>query len=362
MGKKGDMPGWDENTVQLRRVLRLSGVVFALFAAGCSLLLTDGEVRLGQLVLLGAYSVYNILLRDQELVLPEYSVNLALCAAMTVTGVAYSAILYPLLLLRGVLRVGRQRALRLILLTVPVYLAAVLFYRPQLDLAAVQELSFMVLSLLLIAWMALQLHQIWQNQIGQENRVTELLNMNNHHYRLSLTDELTGLYNYRAYQEMAASITDYTLLLIDIDHFKKINDTYGHLCGDRVLSEMGDLLRLGLREEDLAFRYGGEEFAIVLPDADLELGMKIAERLRKRIASGDFFWDNARISVAVSIGVAVKDETNDSQIAFWQADRALYSAKRQGRNKVQAFGGNREPAEAGIAEEAVLEKKAVGEK
>jgi two-component system, cell cycle response regulator len=129
------------------------------------------------------------------------------------------------------------------------------------------------------------------------------------------------------------------LLLIDVDHFKSVNDTHGHDAGDDVLREFAIRLRKSIRGIDLACRYGGEEFVVVMPETEIAVAATVAERIRRRIASEAFTIRNgaSAIEVTISIGIAALADANDRPGAlFKRADRALFRAKRDGRNRVAA--------------------------
>ena len=129
----------------------------------------------------------------------------------------------------------------------------------------------------------------------------------------------------------------FALLMIDIDHFKKINDTYGHLCGDKVLRTVAETLKLNLRARDVIGRYGGEEFGIILPGNNLAQAVNVAERLRKAIEKVTIDCNGVPIKVTVSIGVAtMKDGLNEEELINL-ADKALYLAKKSGRNRVKTM-------------------------
>ncbi|CCK81960.1 diguanylate cyclase (GGDEF) domain protein [Desulfobacula toluolica Tol2] len=128
-----------------------------------------------------------------------------------------------------------------------------------------------------------------------------------------------------------------TLLIIDIDDFKKINDCYGHQQGDRILREVADVIQFNVREIDVCARYGGEEFAVVLPYADRRIGGMIAERLRKSISQikGNFHGTTGITKVTVSIGVAVgPHDILDIHGLIHKADMAMYQAKKDGKNRI----------------------------
>lgn len=160
----------------------------------------------------------------------------------------------------------------------------------------------------------------------------KLLKINHH-------DDLTGLYSRRYWEQRLLeefnrckrSGEDSCVMMVDIDHFKNINDTYGHLVGDNVLKQFGKVIQQ-LRTSDIAGRYGGEEFAILLPNSNLEESISVAERLRKEIENTAFDSIN---QCTVSIGIAVlTSEYSDAYKWLDDADRALYKAKNNGRNQV----------------------------
>jgi two-component system cell cycle response regulator len=162
---------------------------------------------------------------------------------------------------------------------------------------------------------------------------------------LAITDPLTGLYN-RRYMESHTNLLvtralerekPLSILVTDIDHFKSVNDTYGHDAGDEVLREFADRMRSCIRGVDLACRFGGEEFVVVMPDTDLGIASRVAERIRRRIAGEPFQIDRGAhsINVTISIGLAGLNGAEDMPASILKrADEALYRAKRSGRNRV----------------------------
>ena len=163
----------------------------------------------------------------------------------------------------------------------------------------------------------------------------------------ALTDTLTQLPNRRNGLDFLASEwlfaqsnnAPLACLMLDIDHFKKVNDGYGHAAGDAVLKQLAELLRSSSRSEDLVFRYGGEEFAAVLTNAPLRIALQIGERIRSLVEKTAFLWENRRIPVTVSVGVALSTGNESDSLALIQsADAALYQAKESGRNRVVAAG------------------------
>jgi two-component system cell cycle response regulator len=163
---------------------------------------------------------------------------------------------------------------------------------------------------------------------------------------LAITDPLTGLHN-RRYMEghLKTLVKDalqtgrsLSILVADIDHFKQVNDTYGHDCGDAVLREFAARMRRNTRGIDLACRLGGEEFVIIMPDTDMGRAYQVGERLRACIAAETFpLGPDRRIRVTASVGLATLEQVDDTpETLFKRADNALYAAKRRGRNRVAA--------------------------
>jgi len=163
-------------------------------------------------------------------------------------------------------------------------------------------------------------------------------------YNMGHTDPLTNAYNKRHFLDRLKGEFSYalrrgiplSLIMMDIDHFKQVNDQYGHPAGDFVLMRLVMLANSILREEDLFARYGGEEFSIVLKGTDHEGAEVLAERLRRLVAEHSFVFDNVTIPVTVSLGVATLQGRNcTSHDAFIKvADQCLYTSKRNGRNQV----------------------------
>ena len=154
----------------------------------------------------------------------------------------------------------------------------------------------------------------------------------------ALTDPLTALPNRRAFERGIAGLRpddlEAALLIIDLDHFKVVNDTYGHAAGDYVLQQVSMILRANMRNRDLLSRLGGEELAVLLPDTGAIKAQQIAERLRLAIETLEIHWEGQTIAITASFGVAVALGTLPSTDMFVQADAALYAAKRSGRNRV----------------------------
>jgi diguanylate cyclase (GGDEF)-like protein len=163
-------------------------------------------------------------------------------------------------------------------------------------------------------------------------------------YRLKTTDGLTGAYNKRYFEEdLERELFRFfrykrplSLLMIDIDFFKKINDEYGHLAGDRVLTQLGQLVSKNVRREDTFCRYGGEEFAILMPEMEIHGAILLAERIRRLIDDTIFEFEGYELPVAISLGAAEADmEMNSPEDFVRLADERLYLAKENGRNCVE---------------------------
>jgi diguanylate cyclase (GGDEF)-like protein len=181
-----------------------------------------------------------------------------------------------------------------------------------------------------------------------EKLANELHSANVTLHELAFRDALTGLYNHRFFQEAMDKELDrskryqrdFSLIIFDIDHFKKVNDTYGHPIGDRVLGAIARATEQAVRGADIIARYGGEEFAIIMPETDFMSASAVAERLRGNIEHLDIVVDDTTIKATVSVGYTsyrhnIKVQEKGAIIDM--ADKALYIAKQSGRNKVHAM-------------------------
>jgi two-component system cell cycle response regulator len=164
---------------------------------------------------------------------------------------------------------------------------------------------------------------------------------------MAITDQLTGLHNRRYMSRHLDNLVEtakktgkpIAFVIMDIDYFKAVNDTYGHDIGDEVLKEFASRIAANVRGIDLACRYGGEEFVVVMPDTDMEYAYAVSERLRHSIETTPFRVSRAphTLSLTISIGIAAAEGEKDSVDALLhRADQALYRAKKTGRNKVVA--------------------------
>jgi two-component system cell cycle response regulator len=179
----------------------------------------------------------------------------------------------------------------------------------------------------------------------RKKRYTERLRDNvQSSIEMAITDALTGLYNRRYLETHISGLIEHafsrgkalTVLVLDIDYFKSINDSHGHDVGDEVLREFALRVRKSIRGIDLACRYGGEEFVVIMPETDLAVGTTVAERLRRRIAGEPFSVHQGvrSIEVTISVGIAALSDGDNGATVMKRADQALYRAKRAGRNRV----------------------------
>ncbi len=190
-------------------------------------------------------------------------------------------------------------------------------------------------------------HEIAQGQLEIEKANKRLVSQNQELHRvnealeqLSITDDLTKLHNHRFFHDSllrenrraARSGEPLSLVLIDLDDFKQVNDRYGHASGDALLRQAGEVMNAVVRENDLLARYGGEEFALIAPRTALEGALVLGEKLRLAVAEADFTVEGEPVRVTVSVGVAESD--GDARELFKRADAALYEAKGQGKDCV----------------------------
>jgi diguanylate cyclase (GGDEF)-like protein len=166
---------------------------------------------------------------------------------------------------------------------------------------------------------------------------------------IAIYDTLTGLYNRRYFEERLGvdaqksfySGTPLSLVMVDIDLFKKVNDTFGHTEGDQVLRKISSLLKTSVRKKDTVARYGGEEFILILPEAGLGESFMIAERIRRQVENTPFEIGQAQVNLTLSMGISnfPSHRAKSKEELVKMADQALYDAKRGGRNKVCIFAG-----------------------
>ena len=169
--------------------------------------------------------------------------------------------------------------------------------------------------------------------------------MNETMEQLAVTDELTMLYNYRYFQEYlesqlnAADVQSLSLIMMDIDHFKQINDKWGHQVGNEVLVKLANITKEMVRDNDIVVRYGGEEFAIMLPQVNIEGAYAVAERIRAAVEETVFYqYNSIELRLTVSLGLTIfPDEADNKSDLISNADKALYKAKELGRNRIVLY-------------------------
>jgi diguanylate cyclase (GGDEF)-like protein len=203
---------------------------------------------------------------------------------------------------------------------------------------------------ILCAWMILgatygisQWVRLRRQHREQRRKIHDLESEKESYRKLSTLDALTNVLNRHGIERFVESLqltrVPASVIVIDIDHFKRVNDQRGHYGGDRVLRKMGEILRAHTRNTDGLGRWGGEEFVLVCPGATLEKASELAEKLRKKIMQADFIPD-APLAITASFGVATSSADQSFEDVFQQADEALYLAKSRGRNCVVAAAGD----------------------
>jgi len=186
-----------------------------------------------------------------------------------------------------------------------------------------------------------------RSQLKRRRYTEQLRDSVEHSMELAITDSLTGLYNRRymeghivtLVQKAANRGKEISIIMLDIDYFKAVNDSHGHDVGDEVLKEFSNRILQNIRGIDMACRYGGEEFVLIMPETDLSFAFMVGERIRQRIASTSFSigLDNQSLEITCSVGVACLEHLDDTpETILKRADQALYRAKNDGRNRVVA--------------------------
>lgn len=183
-----------------------------------------------------------------------------------------------------------------------------------------------------------------------EEKTTELVELNKELKYLSFFDALTGIFNRRQIVKTLENELErqkryknpFSLILIDVDFFKKVNDNYGHLFGDLVLKKMTKVILEVLRTTDTFGRYGGEEFLIILPYTDMRQAQEVANRIRTKVKNTPFYYeeDNLNLQITVSMGISQYEDGENEDDILARADKALYRAKYQGRDQIVCFDFN----------------------
>jgi diguanylate cyclase (GGDEF)-like protein len=322
------------NLMPMRAALQVSGAIFALIGLFYVLFRTRLNLRFSDPSLTTAQIAAGILV-----------VSYAMYYAAPVRGAL--SLLYLVALLFGVLRLNTLRLLLLALLALGSYAtmqALSLMYNPAAD--ASRAIAQLVILAIVLPWFAVM--------GGYVNRLRRRLSDSHRELnlaferigQLAIRDELTGIYNRRhLLDELARERsrserlrTAFSVLLVDIDHFKSINDSFGHAAGDAVLKHVAALAPGAIREVDVFGRYGGEEFLLILPGADLQGAAICAERLRARLESSAVPGIPAGRRVTATIGAASYVKGEQVAALLRRADEALYRGKGAGRNRVITMG------------------------
>lgn len=239
---------------------------------------------------------------------------------------------------------GKHRARLMALLCI---LSSLIIFVPNLNEESLDGVPVTTLAVFLLWGLTLVLIAVIVGSLsdGWRSAMTKLTEA---HKKDVLTDPLTGIANRRAYEfELARRVADWnrnqtnvSLILLDIDYFKKFNDRYGHQAGDAVLRSVAEVLRNTIRDADLIARYGGEEFAVVLSGTEMTEAKEVAERIRSLIESSRFPFNGLILRLTVSVGIAQIRADEDSTAFVQRADAALYSSKEAGRNRVHFHDGS----------------------
>lgn len=217
----------------------------------------------------------------------------------------------------------------------------IFMYEPErivINLELAQLLAFSC-TITVMLYTGSAIHHLRERTKKQFIALQEAMEINK---KLATTDDLTGLFNRRYFMEKLAQQkalserddSDFVICFCDMDHFKHINDTFGHQCGDIVLQKFSEILRASIREIDYVARFGGEEFVCLLVNTDIENAKKVTERIRESLENYNFSDIAPQLYATVSIGIANFKQFNTLQETLVSADHRMYRAKRLGRNKI----------------------------
>lgn len=287
-------------------------------------------------------AVFLLLKSDKKYFLPSISIFLIAShltftsALLNVPTDEFRAIWFYLLVLVAYMLDGAKTGMISVFAAIVTILGANYFTELQLSHVA---LNSIILGLVILGVIA----HVFTNRATLYARLVEEKNIQLE--KLAKEDPLTSIMNARSYYDIGQQLFKLArrenkalcTLYLDIDHFKNINDSYGHHCGDRVLISITQVIKSALRDSDILARIGGEEFCILLPDTSLEGGQVLAEKIRAAIENTPISLEKITIQVTTSIGVtAISDDDKDLDSIQMRADKNLYAAKRIGRNRVVA--------------------------
>jgi len=202
-----------------------------------------------------------------------------------------------------------------------------------------QGASDLIIKPIRLEDLLLRINVVLKNRSEKKENSRKLEELTN----LTIRDDLTGLFNSRQFYSHIVQEVDrsnryfrpLSLILMDIDNFKSLNDTYGHLFGDKILAGMGEIIKSAIRMQDTAYRYAGDEFTILLPETELERAIAVAERVRRAIEiETQLLSDPKSLKVTVSIGVVEYLTDEEIKCFVHRADGAMYGSKRKGRNNI----------------------------
>ncbi|SDK36956.1 GGDEF domain-containing protein [Microbulbifer yueqingensis] len=332
--------------LDLRRRVQASGYMLifslAITAAMAVLALTDGAIWQA-LTLSGVTVLILVTYIGINLLGPSSKTPAAVTCLLLILyfylllsgGVNNTGLMWAVMLVPGFINLFGYRNGTLILMAVGAATALALFYPDFPGLKAEYDLAYRARFVAVFgALTALTALLDSSRDEAQKLLNTLTVELENH----ASTDALTGLANrreaYRALQELERAGLGYTVLVGDLDHFKSLNDTRGHNFGDRVLKDVGKVLRRNTRSGDLVARWGGEEFLVLLPNTDAAGGAVLAEKLRERVERlGQNYDPPARLSISFGVAGAGDDDRTQSELLA-EADARMYRAKHSGRNRV----------------------------
>jgi len=290
----------------------------------------------------------NMKFRDPSLTIIQ------MCAAILVTmyGMYFAnesrgvlLLVYILILIFGIYKLNTRSFLYVSAFTLVTYgidIALLNYFRSDTVNLNIEYLQFLVLSMVLVAFSIIGGHisSLRRNlRISRAELEKSLAIIK----EMSIRDDLTGVYNRRhlmellehEYHRISRGGAHFSVAMLDIDHFKSVNDTYGHLTGDEVLKAASDVIRKSLRSADFCGRYGGEEFLLVMTQTNINGALLCAERIRSTIEQSRFPSLGPNFKVTVSLGVTEFTGKEDIPTMIARADKALYHAKESGRNRVE---------------------------
>jgi len=342
-------------------ITSLVGMVFSFTSAIGNYLLDAGIVPILATLLMGLLTLYFFYLAyfKKKYILPAYGALLLLTLIFILllwiyNGGLSSSIPFFYLFIIGLsailLNKLRYKLILVIQIVVLIALLSVEFYYPDLIIKYNSETAVFIdqaVALVVISFtmfiMIIKIMTEYHRTIDKLRFAQEKLKKSNDVlYQASITDDLTGLYNRRHIIELLSGLIEscspqkrISIVMMDIDHFKKINDTYGHKVGDFVLAKISASIREHFRKTDFIGRIGGEEFLILMPDTELETAFNRAEDIRKYIEG--LKWDYEQLHVTISGGIYDFSEYESCDTALNKADIALYQAKSSGRNLIKSY-------------------------